>query len=115
MDTGKLYNDPSQFFALAGSSKMRLSRAAAQIVARMCAERGLVVMVAEAGIFRAPKFEARTDGVWLPKLSSQFSSDDARHSNELAAQSIEAENAEYNAFILTVAPIADFTSKATIF
>jgi hypothetical protein len=105
-----LFDSAEDFFRLGGSVVMKLTPAAAVEVCKRAAERGFIIARIEGGIWEAPWFEARLDCIW-DGADPPIDKDRAQKNNELAAQFIQREMRQHNAFILTAPPITGWPHK----
>jgi hypothetical protein len=106
-----LHSSAEALFNRQGSAWLKLTREAARTACLQASDRGYAVVRIEAGIWRNPGFEARVDGIWdgaNPPLGQK----EANAQNLQAARNIEHEQAEYDTFILTVAPIEGTVFKS---
>ena len=110
IDRMKVYQTAKNFFDIGGGAVMKLTRAAAIDVCCGAAERGLLVAKIEGGIDRGGIFEARLDAIW-DGADPPIDYDRARANNLSAAQFIGAQSDEYNAFIVTDAPLTGWRHR----
>ena len=110
VDRQKLYNSASDYFDLGGSVVMQLSRAAAIDVCRKAAAKGLLVVRIEGGIKRDRTFEARLDAIW-DGTDPPIDPDKAEQNNLRAADFIHLQHRDYNAFIVTDAPLTGWRHR----
>jgi hypothetical protein len=110
VDRQKLYDSARDYFDLDGSVVMKLSRSAAINVCREAAARGLLVVKIEGGINRGRTFEARLDAIW-DGVDPPIDADMAEQNNLRAANFISAQAKDYNAFIITDAPLTGYRHR----
>jgi hypothetical protein len=106
VDHAKLYETAFEFFDRSGNAIMKLTPAAAMDVCKEAAARRLIVLGVEGGIRSDEGFEARIDCIWDGR-GTQVDQVKAEENNLRAADFINKKSSEHNAFIVTVAPIAD--------
>lgn len=107
----KLYHSATDYFDLDGSVVMRLSRGAAINVCRQAAARGLLIVMIEGGIRRPDNtLEARLDAIWKG-ADPPIDLDEAEQNNSRAADFISSQVEDYNAFIITDAPLTGYRHR----
>ena len=110
VDRQKLYDHARDYFDLDGSVVMQLSRSAAINVCREAVARGLLVVKIEGGIKRGRTFEARLDAIW-DGVDPPIDAGTAEQNNLRAANFIRAQVKDYNAFIITDAPLTGYRHR----
>ena len=113
VDRLKVYETARDFFDLDGGVVMKLTRSAAVDVCRSAADHGLLVAKIEGGIDRGGTFEARLDAIW-DGADPPIDYDSGRENNLRAADFICSQNDEYNAFIVTDAPLTGWRHRGFI-
>jgi hypothetical protein len=106
----RLYARAKDFFEQNGNAVMKLGRSAAAEACRAAAHRGLVVVKLEGGIWKNGTFEARLDAIW-DGIDPPTDNESASKNNLSAAEFIQARDAAYNAFIITVASVAGYQPR----
>ena len=106
----RLYESANDYFDLHGHAGMTLTPAAAMSVCLAAAEKGLVIVGVEGGIWHAPGFEMRLDCIWDGK-NPPLDEAHAHESNLRAARFIESEREIHSAFVLTESPITGYPHK----
>lgn len=107
IDRAKLYENFTDYFETSGFTTMKLARNAAVALCVSAAERGIIIVMVEGGIFRKPTFEARLDAIWAgadPPIEQEA----ADKNNLAAAEFIRSRSNDYNAFIVTSAPVTGY-------
>jgi hypothetical protein len=111
IDHSKLYENARDYFDLGGDVVMKLSRDAAIDVCRQAGARGLLVVRIEGGIRRPDRtFEARLDAIW-DGAEPPINPDKAEQNNTKAADFIRSQTTDYNAFIITDAPLTGYRHR----
>ncbi len=112
MERNRLYDSAADYFRLSGHGVMKLTPEAAIDVCLEAAQRGLVVVRIEGGIWHSPGFEARLDCIWdgaEPPIDLKR----AIANNARAADDIRRERAVHSAFIICDAPLTGYRHKRT--
>lgn len=104
VDKLERYAESQDFFRLAGSVVMRLTRAAAREVCERAESHGQIVTRIEGGIWKSPFFQARHDHTW-DGVDQPVSSEIARKNNAAAARWIADVPGEIDVFIVTAPPM----------
>lgn len=108
-DRQKVYETAAAFFDLDERDVdyrvvMKLGRPAAIDVCAAAVDHGLLVAKIEGGIARANTFEARLDAIW-DGADPPLGAEQAQTNNLRAADFIRSCADDYNAFIITAAPL----------
>ena len=111
VDRQKLYESSVEYFDLGGSVVMKLSRNAALEVCGAAAGHDLLIVMIEGGIKDQRGFEARLDAIWKG-ADPPANHDLAERNNAEAADFIRSQDALYNAFIVTDAPLTGYRHRA---
>lgn len=109
-NVGKLCDNALFFFDPKGNAIMKLTPESAIDVCLQAANRGLVIVRIEGGIFSEKGFEARLDAIWDGK-DPPLSYEETCENNLRAYLDIKAESELHNAFIITCAPMSGYLHK----
>jgi hypothetical protein len=112
MEHNRLYDSAADYFSLNGHAVMYLTPDAAIEVCVQAAQRGLLVVRIEGGIWHAPGFEARLDCIW-DGADPPIDLENAMANNARAAEDIRRERAVHSAFVITTAPLTGYRHKQT--
>jgi Colicin-E5 Imm protein len=109
IDRQKLYHAGKDFFDHDGNAVMKLSREAAIAVCLDAARQGLLTVRIEGGIWADGTFEARLDAIW-DGADPPVAENDASENNRAAANFIQSQPPNYNAFVITALPFTEVSS-----
>jgi|SRR5688572_14471923 len=112
MERNRLYDSAADYFRLNGNAIMKLTPEAAIDVCLEAAQRGLVVVRIEGGIWHSPGFEARLDCIW-DGAEPPIDLENAIANNARAAEDIRRERVIHGAFIICDAPLTGYRHKRT--
>ena|SRR5690349_675452 len=104
MDRNRLYESAREYFDMDGHGVMRLTPQAAIDVCIDAAQRGVVIVRIEGGIWHAPGFEGRLDCIW-DGAEPPLGLSSAMANNLRAAEFVRSEQAGHGAFIVSDAPL----------
>ena len=108
----RIYDFAADYFRLNGHAIMKLTPEAAIDVCLEAAQRGLVVVRIEGGIWHSPGFEARLDCIW-DGAEPPIDLESAIANNARAAEDIRRERADHSAFIICDAPLTGYRHQRT--
>jgi hypothetical protein len=110
VDRSRLYDDPLYFFDPAGSAIMKLTPQAAEEVCREAADRKFAIVMIEGGNRNNDHFYASVDCVWKG-IDPPAPDEEILSNNQSAAKFIVEKSENYNAFIITAAPVSGYLHR----
>ena len=100
IDRGKIYDNASDFFTLAGDSIMKLTKLAAIDICESASKKNYCVSMIEGGYWKEPSFQSNLDAIW--NCDEQVIDIEATNQKAITFINNISESEGVDAFILTL-------------